>query len=389
MKAFIVLIMLTFGFTQHAQSQKFQLLLYGNQEEPNGRGCDRKEDVDNMYRFFKEIANTLGYEFTYKAVSGKAFTAERAKADIAALNVGNNDIVVFYYTGHGYNQNIDDWPSLAFNDKSYHSTKLLDALSTQAAAAKLIVFITDCCNKPIQSNFLPEEPQYYTSQYYEENVKSLFTNFTGKKTVRLTASSNGEYSYSGTCGSRQVGAYFGRAFREMFKDYTYNRTSVSWNEIIEGSKQRTKQYIKQQEPIGNVFNRKESKPALTQQSTPLTTQTPSQPSTPITTTTTGKFYVHNAIGGQQTAEDVIVTIGSISKRIMLEGSVRKGTVSFSLPDGTYNYLITSSVTCEGNKTVKCVGNGSMTFKNGKTYAISTNSTACKTDFISDLYLKEM
>lgn len=363
-KFFILFVFL--AFLHSSQSQTVHLLLYGNKDEGDGRGCDREVDVNNMYRFFKGIASTIGYSFTYTLSSGSTFTASEAKSDIAALSVGSSDVVIFYYTGHGYNQNIDNWPTLSFNDQNYHSTKLLDALTSQAGAAKLIVFITDCCNKGFSNSFTDNSISNYSSNnYYTDNVKALFTGFSGQKTVRMTASQNGEYSWSGSCGSGKVGAYFGISFREIFKEYATERSSVSWNDIIEGSKDRTRTYKSIQDPAGKIYNRTSSSPS------------------------SGKFYVSNSIGGQQTSEYATITIGDISKRLVLEGSTLKGSVSFPLANGTYTYSISTTLTCDGYKTIKCYGTGTIYFQNGKTYSIYTNGNACDRSSVNDLYLKEV
>ena len=105
-----------FVLSLSVQAQTLHALLFVNEKEV-GRETDRKADMDNMKAFFRDIAAQLGYNYNLRDNSDTQFTAAEVDREIASLSVQKNDVVVFYYSGHGYNQGTDQWPTLNFKDK--------------------------------------------------------------------------------------------------------------------------------------------------------------------------------------------------------------------------------------------------------------------------------
>jgi hypothetical protein len=67
-------------------------------------------------------------------------------------------------------------------------------------------------------------------------MKSLFVNFSGTKTVLMSASKQNQYSYS----HKQKGSYFGISLRNAFFELTDNAHSKpSWENINEKAKYYT------------------------------------------------------------------------------------------------------------------------------------------------------
>ena len=101
MKKYILLAFLLVFSTQ-IYGQTLHASLFVNERE-QGREVDRTADMNNMKSFFRDIANHIGYSYNLKANSDSYFTAREVDREIENLSVGNNDIIVFYYSGHGYN----------------------------------------------------------------------------------------------------------------------------------------------------------------------------------------------------------------------------------------------------------------------------------------------
>ena len=69
--------------------------------------------------------------------SGQDFKATSALQAIESLNVELNDIVVFYYSGHGANWDDDEWPHMAFLDRQYGETAIYNKLCDKCKVESL------------------------------------------------------------------------------------------------------------------------------------------------------------------------------------------------------------------------------------------------------------
>lgn len=234
--------------TSTLYGQTLHALLFINEKEP-GREIDRSTNMRNMKAFYRDIANNLGYTYNLRANSDNEFKASEVDREINNLNVQKNDIVVFYYGGHGYNQGQDIWPTLSFKDKNYWLSDILRKLNPVTRDAKLVLCIADCCNKGNSNAPLPSV-SFNTSS--AENFKALFTGFSGKKTILISSSKQGQLSFS----DLTKGPYFGNCFRASVYNYTDNsHRNPTWEEILENAKEQTlKTSNNRQEPQFQIIH---------------------------------------------------------------------------------------------------------------------------------------
>lgn len=244
----ILLTFLGFCFSAILTAQTMHTMLFVNESEPK-REIDRTQDSKNMQRFFSDIARNLNYRNSMHNHTGAEFTTAYIDREIDNLNVGRNDVVVFYYSGHGANLRNDKWPTLDLLDKPYWSSRILARLNTKCANAKLVLFITDCCNSYINSGITP------TSSFNpvdDNNVVKLFTGFKGKKKVIITAAKPGQSSVS----DLRYGAWFGISFRQAVKENTSNDSSnPTWEKVMQDARRLTLHYTRgdhQHEPQWSI-----------------------------------------------------------------------------------------------------------------------------------------
>lgn len=246
MKRLIIIALLSIGITV-AYSQTFHTIIMVNKEEPN-RQVDRTADYNNMSSFFTKIAQSLGYKNNMLRYSGQTFRATNALQAIESLNVGLNDIVVFYYSGHGANWDDDEWPHMAFLDRQYGETTIYNKLREKFGNAKLILCISDCCN--MDSEGARREKRTY-SGFDPALTKKLFTDFEGHRSYEISASIRGQYSYS----NRQYGALFGIALREAVSSALTGKTQANWVYVLEKAKSLTLELTNQEQMPQFKMNR--------------------------------------------------------------------------------------------------------------------------------------
>lgn len=216
-------------------AQTMHTLIFVNEKEA-GREVDRTADSRNMKQFFSNVAQCLGYTHNLRAHSGTEFTSAYIDREIDNLRISGSDVVVFYYSGHGANLKNDKWPTLDLLDQPYWSSRILARLNRQCGNAKLILFITDCCNGYQNNGYRPVSSYNPTD---DNNVARLFTGFKGKKKVIVTAAKPGQFSYS----HRIYGAFFGNAFRQAVKENTSNDVSnPTWEKVLQDAASLTRRF---------------------------------------------------------------------------------------------------------------------------------------------------
>lgn len=246
MKKLLIIALLFISITV-AKAQTFHTIIMVNKEEPN-RQVDRTADFNNMSTFFTKIAQSLGYKNNMLRYSGQSFRATNALQAIESLNVGLNDIVVFYYSGHGANWDDDEWPHMAFLDRQYGETTIYNKLREKFGNAKLILCISDCCN--MDSEGARREKRTY-SGFDPVLTKKLFTDFEGHRSYEISASIRGQYSYS----NRQYGALFGIALREAVSSALTGKTQPNWVYVLEKAKSLTLELTNQEQMPQFKMNR--------------------------------------------------------------------------------------------------------------------------------------
>ncbi|MEL6639096.1 MAG: caspase family protein [Bacteroidota bacterium] len=214
------------------RSQTLHALLFVNQQE-QGREVDRSADLNNMSVFCEEIANQIGYRLNLRTNSGNEFTAREVDREINNLDVRNNDVVIFYYGGHGYNEGNDKWPTLNLTDRNYWYSDILKVLNQHKSKAKLMLCIAACCNRGYDNARLPGATFNPVSA---ANMKALFTDFKGKKTILMSSSKQGQLSWS----DKRRGSLFGISLRSAIYELTNNAiTNPTWESVHQKAREYT------------------------------------------------------------------------------------------------------------------------------------------------------
>ena len=231
MKKFSLIIAIII-FSSQLYGQTLHALVFINKKEL-GREVDRQADMKNMSSFCRDIANQIGYKLNLRTNSDNEFTAKEVDREINNLNVQSNDIVIFYYGGHGYNQGKNKWPTLNLKDKNYWFSDILKVINQHKSKAKLMLCIAACCNKGYDNANLPSTTFNPISS---KNMKALFTDFKGKKTILISSSMQGQLSWS----DKRYGSLFGISFRSAIYEFTNNSNlTPTWDVVNKKTKEYT------------------------------------------------------------------------------------------------------------------------------------------------------
>ncbi len=126
-----------------------------------GAGC--KKDLANVSPLFKRIPFELDLPTKEITVLGSTFSKQTVLNAINSIQPKKQDIVVFYYTGHGFSYKDDDkvkFPQLDLrSNPAVYDEKIIKASTRnigeifemiKSKGARLNLIISDCCNTEIE-----------------------------------------------------------------------------------------------------------------------------------------------------------------------------------------------------------------------------------------------
>lgn len=242
-----------------SNAQTMHSLLFSNMKEP-GRELDRTAEMNNMKNFCSDIASALGYSHDLRTHSDKEFTSTMFEQELSSINVQEGDIVLFYYAGHGCNWDDDDWPHMCFLDRQYWESTAYTKLKEVSKNAKLTLCIASCCNMDSEGRKREQNGQFASID--KSKVKQLFTGFSGKRSIKVSSSIRGQYTWSWTSGSNP-GSIFSISLREIIRNAISSSSSVSltWESILDATKDKTMEYTKNKQLPQYIIEEKASSTA--------------------------------------------------------------------------------------------------------------------------------
>ena len=144
------------GLNDAEKKVKLHMLVVANTNDPTV-GKAAVVDMNNAIKTFDTIARFMGIQMQpVMKIYGKIYNKESVQKAIAALQPGENDIVVFYSSGHGFRKATDSRPYPYIDlrpkdDKTYNVNSLnikdvYDSIRLKPKGARLNIIISDCCN---------------------------------------------------------------------------------------------------------------------------------------------------------------------------------------------------------------------------------------------------
>lgn len=219
---------------------KIHFILVANTEDPR-IGSSVKKDVNNIYSEIKDVSTFLKLPLNYVEVSGSKFGKDNVDAAINSLKPGADDIVIFYYSGHGYSndqQSSQLYPQFdlrqsRFDDIYVATLNVSDVYNRiKAKNARLNIIISDCCNSSL-GTLKPEGKSFALTTksllaWDRSFCNDLFMKSRGS--VLATAAKKGQYAY----GNTDVGGYFTSNIVTAMEKYLskFQSTAPTWDKII-------------------------------------------------------------------------------------------------------------------------------------------------------------
>jgi hypothetical protein len=246
------------------QPAKMHLILVINSDIPDiGKSCETDERIMDIE--FREIAKAIGIPFQKYVVKGQKFTRDNVENVLNTIRVGKNDIVVFFYSGHGFRwaNQTDRYPQFDMRYSEYTQlsertslpfSRLIDVV--KGKGARLNILLADCCNSQIGRNQFTNTT-FMAGRSFQgaeiEKLRQLFLQTSGS--FEMSASSPNEYAW---CNIN--GGFFTLSFMQALKEEIgYMRTGKpNWYTISNNTVKNTQYKIntcngcQKQTPFANV-----------------------------------------------------------------------------------------------------------------------------------------
>jgi hypothetical protein len=215
-------------------------------------------DLENMKRISSLIAEKLNMKKKITVLKGKAMNPAPLDHWIKSVSISPNDVVIFYYTGHGVRQESDltPWPSFVIpNHLKSRLTlvpgeKIREQIKTHNPRFALVLF--DCCNFDVSAKKIllsPKSPMFRCSSASLPGLCSLFKRSHG--IVTIAASSPGEFAIAIT-GGKNKGSLFTSQFVNSLLQKCHKK-DVTWNQVLKQTMYKCAELSdKTQTPVGNI-----------------------------------------------------------------------------------------------------------------------------------------
>lgn len=216
-----------------AKNQTLHLILTGDIQDKS-IGTAVRNDLSSMKDLFSNISSHHPkLKLNLIEVTGSQLTKENITKQISNLKIGENDIVFFYYSGHGSNPlpKRSDFPTMALKGSGYQLEAVYDNI--RSYRPRLTLVVGDLCNSVPRVKSDNNQEIMVSSipyRYDKTKIATLFLNAQGS--MISTSSSYDEYSYC-VNGAGAFTTGFLKSLRSTVN--TGSHMSTDWQSIFKSS----------------------------------------------------------------------------------------------------------------------------------------------------------
>jgi hypothetical protein len=234
---------------EERKTKLFLVVISSTKDSSLGISCinDGRKTVET----FSDVADFLGIKKVIDTIYGDRYNKTSVVDAINKIQPDSNDIIVFYYSGHGFTDPLKKdkiYPFLDLRDplirpKPKPTTQTLniqdiyDTISKKGARFNLV--ISDCCNTEVITKKTtatpPPKPKGSGMKWNFDNVKTLFMN-KERLSLLMTAATKGEEALS----QDAFGSFFTHYFLSSLTTYLGpEKGNANWLMVMADAQKQT------------------------------------------------------------------------------------------------------------------------------------------------------
>ena len=224
--------------------QMHLILVADTTDEKIGNSCAM--DVKRVKEGFERIAGFIGAKVIVYSIMGSNYGLKTVNKQLDKLTPAGKDMVIFYYTGHGYRKegNKSPYPNLDLrvkpdDDYTKETLNMFDIYSRlKQKKAKVTIVLSDCCNSYVgDDNAIASAPiqrKSISMKMSMDNVRTLFL----KDTVSILATA-ADISQKAS-SNNNFGGFFSYFFKTALElQCSQSIPHASWDNLLEATKEQT------------------------------------------------------------------------------------------------------------------------------------------------------
>lgn len=241
---------------QFANAQKLHKIIFCATDD-RGIGESVKVDNDRSNDEIDAIAGYIGYEVVDYVYNGGKCTKQNLLTVLNGLNCSSQDIVFFYYSGHGVHPDgakEDKFPQMCLNtniESMFVPARQVEEI-IRSKGPRLRFIITDCCNNinsavSIKSAISYSKGVTIAKGNVADNYRRLFVNSRGK--VMTTGSKLGQVSWCAKYpDGSEAGGLYSAIFWEVLQKCCEEDSSPTWAKVVNTTKTLVGEYSRKNNP---------------------------------------------------------------------------------------------------------------------------------------------
>ncbi len=238
------------GLSEQQLKTKFYLITIANTLDKK-IGISSKKDLDRVTEFIEELTSGLGIKLIQTSVWGDEFNKYNVQEAVDNIQPNSNDIVMFYYSGHGFRFKNDESKFPRMSLRTNKLVKLEDNnLSVEndvykillRKKAKVTIVLSDCCNSvidqpsPIGMDLL--RPRATGKAGLNLNYDNCLALFFPVQPVSILVGSAEKGQLAS--GNPDLGGFFTNFFLAQLTNTLYsNKVPPSWLKILINAREST------------------------------------------------------------------------------------------------------------------------------------------------------
>ncbi len=186
------------------------------------------KDYQHVFDWASWVADEADMEFIAYRFKKHELSENQIALLLSRINIGSDDTVLFYYSGHGFNLGTSEFPAFRIGNIQYTLDWVSQQLSLKTPRLQIVLY--DACNIQLNEYQLTVTLPLVVSSSNKYKYRKLFAEASGS--LKFTSNTAGLDNYS--YGSRYDGSIFTNAFINTIDEVIREARiveNVAWSKI--------------------------------------------------------------------------------------------------------------------------------------------------------------